>query len=169
MNPFSYGYNRATPTYAYLNASAIVTSLIDIVSKKGNFLLDIGPQANRTITDVEQTNLREGGVWIKDHAEAIFNATYWFVTPEEGSQIRFTQTRDAFYILTLSQQNDTIVLDSPVPWVPGDQVTVVGRDASVTVAPSRLLSNGSVLLNILSHVQQADQYAWVLRSATSGW
>jgi alpha-L-fucosidase len=96
MDPFSYGYNRATPAYGYMNASGIVTSLIDIVSKNGNFLLDVGPQPNGTIIDVEQTHLRQGGVLIKDHAEAIFNTTYWFITPEEGSQIRFTQTLDAF-------------------------------------------------------------------------
>ena len=78
MDPFSYGYNRATPDNAYMNASTIVTSLLDIVSKNGNFLLDVGPQANGTIIEVEQNNLRLAGVWIKDHAEAIFNTTYWF-------------------------------------------------------------------------------------------
>jgi alpha-L-fucosidase len=168
MDPFSYGYNRATPTYGYMNASGIVTSLIDIVSKNGNFLLDVGPQPNGTIIDVEQTHLRQGGVWIKDHAEAIFNTTYWFITPEEGSQIRFTQTLDAFYIMTLSQPNETIVLNSPVPWVEGDQVTVVGGNASGTVVPSQMLSNGSVLLNISSQVQQADQYAWIFKISYDG-
>jgi alpha-L-fucosidase len=146
-----------------MNASGIITSLIDIVSKNGNFLLDVGPKINGTIVDVEQAHLREGGVWIKDHAEAIFNTTYWFISPEEGDQIQFTQTLDAFYIMTLSQPNDTIVLDSPVPWVAGDQVTVVGGNASGTVVSSQMLSNGSVLLNISSQVQRADQYAWVFR------
>lgn len=46
MDPFSYGYNRDTPDSAYLTADGIVTSLIDIVSKNGNFLLDVGPTAN---------------------------------------------------------------------------------------------------------------------------
>lgn len=46
LDPFSYGYNQATPDSAYLDPASIVTSLVDIVSKNGNFLLDIGPTAN---------------------------------------------------------------------------------------------------------------------------
>jgi len=168
MDPFSYGYNRATPASAYMTAIEIVTSLIDIVSKNGNFLLDIGPQANGTIIEIEQTNLRQAGVWIKDHGEAIYNTTYWFVTPQEGDEIRFTQTPDAFYISTLSQPNDTLVLNSPIPWVEGDQVTVVGGNKSGTVVPSSKLANGSVALNISSEVQNADQYAWVFKISFGG-
>jgi alpha-L-fucosidase len=166
MDPFSYGYNRATPDNAYMNASTIVTSLIDIISKNGNFLLDVGPQANGTIIAVEQNNLRQAGVWIKDHAEAIFNTTYWFITPEENNgtkEIRFTQTMDAFYVISLTQPNGSIVLDSPVPWVEGDAVTVVGGNSSGTVVPSQLLSNGSLMLNIFNQVQQADEFAWVFK------
>lgn len=37
MDPFSYGYNRATPDSAYLTPQGIVTSLVDIVSKNGMY------------------------------------------------------------------------------------------------------------------------------------
>ena len=64
--------------------------------------------------------------------------------------------------MTLSQLNDTIALNSPIPWIAGDQVTVVGGNASGTVVP------GSLLLNISSQVQQADQYAWVFKISYGG-
>lgn len=201
MDPFSYGYNRATPDGEYITPQGIVTSLVDIVSKNGNFLLDIGPQANGqtnslsplsslsvwfpgakpsqnferadsintgTIIAIEQENLRAAGVWIKSHAEAIFNTTYWAITPEEGLAVRYTQTRDAFYITTLYAPNSTLVLTSPVPYVSGDQVTVVGGNLSGTVVPSGLLANGSLQLNISEEVRDADEYSWVFKITYDG-
>lgn len=113
MDPYIYKYNRATPLASYMNASSIGTGLIDIVSKNENFLLDVGPTADETVIDIEQRSLREAGIWIKDHAEAIFNPTYWFVTPEEGDHIRLTISRYAFHIHALSKPNGTLTLHSP--------------------------------------------------------
>ena len=166
MDPFSYGYNRATPASAYLNASSIVTSLIDIVSKNGNFLLDVGPQANGTIIDVEQTNLREAGTWIRTHGEAVFDTTYWFVTPEEGEDVRFTTTGHAFYIHVMNQVNGTVRLVSPIPWVQGDDVTVVGGDLDGMVVPSRSVQEGNQTvyeIDVSEQVMDADRWAWVFK------
>lgn len=171
MDPFSYGYNRATPTASYMNASTIITSLLDIVSKNGNFLLDIGPMANGTILDIEAANLREAGVWIKNHAEAIFNTTYWFITPEEngvGKELRFTQTGDAFYICSLVKPGSELVIGSPVPWVEGDEVTAVGGNASGTVVPSRKAENGSLVLDLGDNVKNGDEFAWVFKIEYGG-
>jgi len=162
MDPFSYGYNRATPDAAYMNASTIIHTLIDIVSKNGNFLLDVGPQANGTILGVMQRNLREAGSWIKGHGEAIFGTRYWFVGPEEGS-VRFTQTREAFYMICLEELGERLALGSPVPWVEGDQVTVVGGNMSGSVVPSMKDANGSLVLEIGEDVRGADEFAWVFK------
>lgn len=163
MDPYSYGYNRATPDEAYITPQEIVTSLVDIVSKNGNFLLDIGPKADGTILEIEKANLRTAGAWIKDHGEAIFNTTYWFVTPEEGDAVRFTQNGNAFYILTLFKPNDTLVLESPVPYVLGDDVQVVGGNMSGTVVPASILANGSLELTVSEEVRDADQFSWVFK------
>jgi alpha-L-fucosidase len=166
MDPFSYGYNRATPASAYMSASTLITSLLDIISKNGNFLLDVGPQANGTIIDVEANTLREAGVWIKGHAEAIFNTTYWFITPEEntaGKEVRFTQTREAFYIFSLVKPAGSLVLNSPVPWVAGDKVTVVGGSMHGAVVPSYKAANGSLVLQLSEAVVSAEVYAWAFK------
>ncbi|EME84819.1 glycoside hydrolase family 29 protein [Pseudocercospora fijiensis CIRAD86] len=168
MDPFSYGYNRATPDDQYLKPRDIVVSLIDIVSKNGNFLLDVGPTANGTIVQIEQDNLRAAGKWIKSHGEAIFNTNYWFVTAEEGDTIRFTQNANAFYISALYAPNDTLVIDSPVPYVDGDEVTVVGGQMAGTVVPSELLSNGSLQLTVTEEIKNADMYAWVFKISFGG-
>jgi alpha-L-fucosidase len=163
MDPYSYGYNRDTPLASYMNASTIVTSLIDIVSKNGNFLLDVGPMANGTILEVEQQHLRQAGTWIKSHGEAIYNTTYWFIPPEEGDNIRFTIAQDAFYIHTLARPNATLALTSPIPWVEGDQVTIVGGKKHGDVVPSHKTANGSVILSVSEEVVNADDYAWVFK------
>lgn len=88
--------------------------------------------------------------------------------------MRFTQTRDAFYIITLYAPNDTLVLNSPVPYVEGlDQVVTVGGILSGSVVPSELLANGSLRLNVSQEFISSDEYAWVFKipydsNSTSG-
>jgi alpha-L-fucosidase len=60
-----------------MNASTLINSLVDMVSKNGNLLLDVGPKADGTIDATEIAHLLEAGTWIKLNAEAIFNTTYW--------------------------------------------------------------------------------------------
>ena len=55
------GYNRATPDDQYMTAEDVVHTLVDIVSKNGNFLLDIGPNFDGTIPQVMQDRLRDDG------------------------------------------------------------------------------------------------------------
>ncbi|KAK9791432.1 putative Glycoside hydrolase superfamily [Seiridium cardinale] len=166
MDPYSYGYNRATPSSQYMNASTIVTSLVDIVSKNGNYLLDIGPTGNGSILDIEAQHLRDAGAWIKDHSEAIFNTTSWFVAAEEGEDVRFTTTVDAFYILVMNQLNGSLTLTSPIPWFDGDEVTVVGGSLDGTVVPSTsttVAGQPALFLHISEAVQEADRWTWVFK------
>ncbi|KAF6835723.1 glycoside hydrolase family 29 protein [Colletotrichum plurivorum] len=131
MDPYSYGYNRATKPEEYMNASTVVYSLVDMVSKNGNFLLDIGPRADGTIVQAEADNLREAGKWIKAHGEAVFNTTYWFVQSEivGGPEVRFTQTDEAFYIIFLEKPavvDGWVGIKAPIPVVGGDVVSLLG-------------------------------------------
>lgn len=52
----------------------ILFKLVDIVSKGGNYLLNVGPTAEGVIPQPSQDNLRAVGAWLKVNGEAIYGA-----------------------------------------------------------------------------------------------
>ena len=52
----------------------ITFKLIDIVSKGGNYLLNVGPMSNGVIPQAAQDNLRTVGRWLKLNGEAVYGA-----------------------------------------------------------------------------------------------
>jgi alpha-L-fucosidase len=52
----------------------LVFKLVDIVSKGGNYLLNVGPTAEGVIPQPSQDNLREVGKWLRQNGEAIYGA-----------------------------------------------------------------------------------------------
>lgn len=50
----------------------IIFKLVDIVSKGGNYLLNVGPMANGVIPPRSVENLLEVGKWLKIHGEAVY-------------------------------------------------------------------------------------------------
>jgi alpha-L-fucosidase len=74
---FSYGYNRNEDAWDYNSAKALVLQLIDKVSGGGNFLLDIGPDADGKIPPIMEERLLQIGDWMKINHEAIYNTVRW--------------------------------------------------------------------------------------------
>ncbi|KAK0203632.1 glycoside hydrolase superfamily [Desarmillaria ectypa] len=125
-DPYSYGYNQDTPGANYRNATYILHSLVDIVSKNGN----IGPTANGTVVSPSRTSVLKVGEWLKFAGEAIYDTQYWYVTAEEGD-LRFTTKLDAFYIISLSYPiNGTLRSVSLLPLKDGDVATFLGPNQS---------------------------------------
>jgi alpha-L-fucosidase len=54
--------------------SDLIFKLVDIVSKGGNYLLNVGPTAEGVIPQASQDNLRAVGGWLKVNGEAIYGA-----------------------------------------------------------------------------------------------
>jgi alpha-L-fucosidase len=57
------------------SASDITRKLIDVASKGGNFLLNVGPDAQGVIPAASVERLRESGKWVHANAEAIYGTT----------------------------------------------------------------------------------------------
>ncbi|NCW12484.1 MAG: alpha-L-fucosidase [Chitinophagia bacterium] len=68
----SYGYNRNEQLDDYKTSHDLILMLSDIVSRGGNFLLDIGPDADGNIPVILQQRLLDIGDWLKINGEAIY-------------------------------------------------------------------------------------------------
>jgi alpha-L-fucosidase len=69
---FSYALNRAERIGDYKTARELLFVLIDLVSRGGNLLLDIGPAADGTIPPLMEERLLEMGAWLGVNGEAIY-------------------------------------------------------------------------------------------------
>jgi alpha-L-fucosidase len=68
----TWGYRKDDQDWK--SPGAIIFKLVDIVSKGGNYLLNVGPMADGTIPQASQDNLRAVGRWLKVNGEAIYGA-----------------------------------------------------------------------------------------------
>jgi alpha-L-fucosidase len=112
----------------YRSAQSLIDELIDVVSKNGNLLLNVGPKSDGTIPDQARAILLEMGAWLKTNGEAIYGSRPWLVygegpTKVSGSaknsdqqqftaeDIRFTTHSSALYAIALG-------------WPPGSELRI---------------------------------------------
>ena len=92
----SFGYNRAEGEAETIPAADLIYLLVDIVSKNGNLLLDVGPEADGTIPAVQMERLKALGDWLQINGEAIYGTRPWKRAQGNTSEsipARFTQKR----------------------------------------------------------------------------
>ncbi|MEP2774807.1 MAG: alpha-L-fucosidase [Luteolibacter sp.] len=76
----SWGYKAHD--HAWKSSNELLRNFVDIVSKGGNYLLNIGPDGKGNVPEQCVANFEEMGVWVKINSEAIFGTTRWTVFNE---------------------------------------------------------------------------------------
>ena len=71
----------------YRDARTILHDLIDITSKNGALLLNVGPRADGTIPEAEASILRQIGDWLAVNGEAIYGTRPWKVFGEGPTNV----------------------------------------------------------------------------------
>ncbi len=89
----SYGYNRNEQISDYKTSHDLILMLVDIVSRGGNLLLDIGPTADGRIPVIMQQRLTDIGKWLSTNGEAIYDSRAW-AHPSQWSEGQRPQRND---------------------------------------------------------------------------
>jgi alpha-L-fucosidase len=135
-----WGYNATVP---YKDANAVIDKMIDTVSKNGNYLLNVPPQADGSLDDETVAILKRVGKWFDVNGEAIYATRPWHVfgegpatrmtdranrSPYTAANIRFTQSKDGQTIFAIQMappgEGEMLVLESFGADGPGSGVRV---------------------------------------------
>ncbi|QFS51050.1 FUCA, alpha-L-fucosidase [Nostoc sphaeroides CCNUC1] len=103
---YSFGYNQNDTDLNMISVDELVDLFVDIVSKNGNLLLNIGPKADGSISKVQLERLEGLGKWLDVNGKAIFGSRYWIraedLTPER-IRVRYTTNKGKLYAILLDE------------------------------------------------------------------
>lgn len=111
---YSFGFNRLEGNRQTISSRDLIRLFVDIVSKNGNLLLNVGPKDDGTIPQIQLDRLADLGNWLKVNGEGIFDSKLWKrfgCKNADGLDLRFTRKGNDLYVFVFSlPKNNTIVL-----------------------------------------------------------
>jgi alpha-L-fucosidase len=157
----------------------VVDQLIDIVSKNGNLLLNIGPRSDGTIPEEVQHVLLDVGAWLNVNGEAIYGTRPWHIYGEGPTKVaagsfhdtdtthytaedfRFTTKGAVLYAIGLAwPDNGEAVIRSLVPTAGSNGVKAVALLGTEGTLQFEQHPDG---LHVKLPAQSPAKYAYALR------
>lgn len=149
------------PNDNYKSARTVIHNLVDVVAKGGNFLLNVGPDAQGQLPAVAVSRLEQIGGWMKVNGKAIYASRA--IAPYVDGQMRFTKLRDGtVYAIRLAAEGErlppkSLTINGMAP-AQGAQVRLLGSEQ-----PLRWKRKGDqIVVTIPQDVREkmAGSYAW---------
>ena len=145
-------------TDKYKPSDELVEKLVDVVSKGGNFLLNIGPSPTGEFAPDAYARLNDLARWMKINGEAIYG-TRPVDRFSEGDRVRFSQRKDhtVRYIYLMDRPAGSILLKN-ISIPKQANVHVLGSD----VPCKHTITEQGILLTIPEKAIVKGEYVWVL-------
>jgi alpha-L-fucosidase len=130
----SYGYNRMETAADYHSDRELLLMLIDLVSRGGNLLLDIGPTADGRIPVIMEERLTQMGDWLRPNGDAIYGTKAWR-HPRQWSAGNIPKLEEKEY---RSEYDITRMVDAPPPGNARVEAFLTAKpDAIYAIVPHR--------------------------------
>jgi alpha-L-fucosidase len=139
----SFGYNAQELPGDYISVPDLVRLLVDIVSKNGNLLLNVGPKPGGEIPAIQVERLAGLGEWLAKNGDAIYG-TRPCDKPEsvttDGIDVRFTRKDRSLYAVLLGTPSERTFTIKSLEKRPRTKVEILGRsgDAACEQTPEGL-------------------------------
>ncbi len=126
----SFGINKEEDCANYLSPKELLETLCSLVSKGGNFLLNIGPDADGTIPVIMEERLLQMGDWLRVNGEAIYSTRVYTKKQQDG--VYYTKKGEDVYAIINRFPFGSQVLEH-VPYSADLKTTLLGSDAVLEV------------------------------------
>jgi alpha-L-fucosidase len=143
----------------YKSTERLIHTLIDVVSKGGNYLLNIAPTPEGTFEDESYERLAEIGRWMNVNGEAVY-ATRQYSHFGEGGSLRFTRSKDSntVYVFALTWPGEFLHLQS-ITVSSNSEIALLGNEQPLDWSQD---SDG-LHIEIPTGLRSVSDHAWTFR------
>ncbi|MFC3197714.1 alpha-L-fucosidase [Parapedobacter deserti] len=142
------------PNDQYKSARSVLHTLVDIVAKNGNLLLNIGPDQNGDWDPKAKACLEQIGSWMKVNHEALYESRP--LAPYRHGKWAFTQKNNVYYAFYLPSEDEQILPERLLlpDGIVGnnDVLTLLGNSRKIDHSVN---SSGGTNLNLPSSFRRA--------------
>ena len=86
--------------------------LVQIISRGGNFLLNVGPKPDGTLEDIAYERLHDIGDWMQVNSEGVYGTKA--VAPYQDGQVYYTAKGDYVYAYYIPEDENNAVLPAQI-------------------------------------------------------